>query len=145
MMRTTRCVVRQVLDAEGTMTQAQVSESFGYMLYMYRDKLLRALHDTNDPEYPAAIPELMYNVLYFLARILERDLPHLKHDTKRCQCKESTAICFAWVIDLERLASDRLQRQLRPTPMVSWTRGCWLVNTMMKYKTACVTLHINGN
>ena len=110
------------------MPQAHVNMHLGSYLISYRDQLFDELRKPQlDFFYTCG---LMYNILYFLNRIIARDLPQYDHRDKSCQCKDSIQLVFNWVIQSEKKLSTRLM--IDGTPQFS-KDDCWLIFMQKKY------------
>ena len=116
------------------MAQAQITQCLGHMLISHRNLLLQRLH-RKDVLQKHELSQLMYSVLYFLNRILERDLPQLTHSDSTCVCKEAIFICFYWIIPLETLVSKRLV-SFHTLPTMD-SSNCWLKQQLVKYRAIC--------
>ena len=124
------------------MAQAGIDRNLGRCLLEYKNSIFHEpSHQENNDL--TVIPELMFCMLHFLIRILERDLPELLHEKSgKCQCAEATHVRFPWVDNLDTLASDYIKRNFNVQEVIDVimngdSHDCFLVSLQKKYHFLC--------
>jgi len=135
------------------MAQADVDRRLGSCLISYKDAIVHELNkqyfqqQQQQQEDLTFIPELMYSLLHFLKRILQRDSPELLHaDIDTCYCKEAIDIRYNFVLDLDTLVSDYVRKRMDVQDcceaiMSEDAKECLLIRLQKKYHFLCAVTH----
>lgn len=124
------------------MAQASVDRNLGSCLLSYKNSIFHELSHQQHKDH-TVIPELMFSLLHFLKRILERDLPEILHDNATtCHCRDAIHSRFYWIVDLDILVSDYLRKHFSiqdvvDTIMCADSPDCFLLSLQKKYHFVC--------
>lgn len=90
------------------MAQAEVTRNLESSLQQYVDHIVSVLVDSVVLDYQYIL-ELMYTVLHFLRRLLERDISELKHGHGLCRCADILQTRFQWILLLDMAVDGKMK------------------------------------